>query len=220
MERRGGPRHRLCYWSARLVPDLFVLAADKDIEQTVVGLLTRHQSLQMREIEAEIRSFPGRDPGVFHHGPEFVAQLSNEFDHALLLLDCAWEGAPTPDPTALAGDIEGRLANHWDDRAAAIAIDPEIEVWVWSDSPHVAKSIDWPGNTAQLRQWLEEQGLWQPGDAKPPDPKEAFEQACRAVQLPASASVFNDLAMSVGLAKCTDPQFDRLRMILGSWFPA
>jgi hypothetical protein len=30
---------------------------------------------------------------------------------------------------------------HWEDRAAAIVIDPELENWFWADSPHIADPI-------------------------------------------------------------------------------
>lgn len=61
--------------------------------------------------------------------------------------------------------------------------------------------------------------MW-PSDAeKPPDPKAAFEAATRHKQIVPSSSIFKKLAEKVGLQRCHDAAFLRLREILREWFP-
>lgn len=72
----------------------------------------------------------------------------------------------------------------------------------------------------RLGGWLRTTGLWQANLAKPPDPKAAFGAALREVHRRAVAPVFGALAAVVGLDRCKDPSFARLRGHLRSWFPA
>ena len=105
------------------------------------------------------------------------------------------------------------------DWAEVLVIDPELEVWVWSDSPHVASSLGWTERSGDLRAWLTEQGLWPTNEAKPPDPKAAVEAVVWHVQTPRSSSIYRKLATNVSLHRCTDASFNRLLGILRTWFP-
>ena len=115
--------------------------------------------------------------------------------------------------------IESQLSNHWGDRAAAIVIDPELENWVWTDSPHVAQAIGWRGDIAALRTWLQNQGLLEESRAKPTDPKAALETALARMRKPKSSSLFAEIASKVSLRACTDPAFQKLKTTLQHWFP-
>ncbi len=77
----------------------------------------------------------------------------------------------------------------WSDRGAVVVLDPELEVWVWSDSPHVDRALGWHGRTPPLRDWLSERGLWDAGAPKPGDPKRAVEEALRHVLIPRSSAI-------------------------------
>jgi hypothetical protein len=115
--------------------------------------------------------------------------------------------------------VEGQLmVNGWNDRAAVVVLDPELEVWVWTDSPRVDEALGWQRKDPALRQWLRERGELQPDQQKPPRPKEAVEIALRQARLPRSSSIYFQLAMSLPFGRCTDPAFLRLRDLLRRWF--
>jgi hypothetical protein len=197
--------------------DLVILAADKDIEYALRGLCTRHQSLGIRPLQGlQLLTHPQHDPGVFKTGPEVIRSYAPTCGHALLVLDWAWEGAPSK--ASIEQDIDTRLRPVWGSRARTICIDPEVEVWVWSDSPHVATELGW-GNLQSLRAYLEAEGLWKAPAQKPSDPKAAFRAALHEKRRPPSASIFQNLGQRVGLARCHDPAFGQLRAHLQSWFP-
>ena len=120
----------------------------------------------------------------------------------------------------LEAEVEARLAAAgWDDRARAVALQPEVEIWVWSDSPEVDRILGWQDHTPALRPWLQQRQFLPAGAAKPPRPKEALAAALREVRQVPSANLFRQLGASVGLTRCTDPAFAKLRATLQAWFP-
>jgi hypothetical protein len=198
--------------------DLIVVVPDKDTEQVLTGLLKRPESIGVRPIDFVVRVHPQKDPGCFHTGHELAATSRGEATHALVVFDLAWEGAPSADAADLQRDVEGRLRMAWGDHCACIVIDPELEIWVWSDSPHVAEALGWQGREPPLRDWLEAQGLWPRDQLKPPDPEVAFRSAVRRTGLPPSAAVFRQLADKVGVHRCTDSSLLSLLSVLRRWF--
>lgn len=198
--------------------DLIVLAADKDTEQALAALLRRTQALGIRDVRHRLIVHPQKDPGCYHSGEALLRPFLGEAEHALVILDLAWEGAPSADATALEAAIVERLRPSWGDRGACVVIDPEVEAWVWSDSPHVDEVLGWRERTPSLRRWLEQEGLWAEGRAKPTDPKTAFRRALRPVKIPPSAALFGKLAERVSVRRCEDPAFARLLARLRAWF--
>jgi hypothetical protein len=199
--------------------DLVVLVADKDIEQSVLGLLGRHQAVGMRQISYDVITHPGRDPGCFAYGHSMLSLYRDAADHALMLFDAAWEGRPSADPVELEDEVHSRLHEQWGSAARCVVIDPEIEQWVWSASSNVARVLGWQSRDPALRTWLRLKNLWPEGAAKPPDPKAAFESCLREVRVPPSAAIFRQLASQVGIGRCSDPSFLRLLAVLREWFP-
>lgn len=197
--------------------DLVVLVADRDIEFALVGILSRPEALGIRSLRGiELVPHPQHDPGVFKNGPELLRPYAREFERALVVLDKAWAGAP-----ARISEVEDQLAQRlrpvWDDRAEVVCIDPEIEVWVWSDSPHVARELGW-ASMQELRGWLRTRELWTEDRHKPAEPKEAFLRAIHERAIPKSPALFRNLASSVGFGRCSDLAFARLLSILRAWF--
>jgi hypothetical protein len=118
-------------------------------------------------------------------------------------------------------DLEtGLSASGWENRAAAIVLDPELEVWIWTDSPHVDHELGWSGQKKRLRSWLRVRSLWRQDALKPDRPKEAMEATLKHVRKPRSSAIYQSLAEKVGLTKCVDPAFLKLRSVLLEWFPA
>jgi len=201
--------------------DLVVLVPDKNIEYAVRGLLERPESLGIRDIAFTVHIHVERDPGCLLRGHDFLAPFAQGFEHGLVLFDhegCGRDDDPAED---LEAEIVSRLsAAGWNGRARAIVIDPELENWVWSDSPHVAECLGWHSDRGDLREWLAGQGLWTPDASKPERPKESMEHVLRTVRRPRSSSVYRSLAEQVSFARCTDSAFARLRAVLKEWFPA
>ena len=108
-------------------------------------------------------------------------------------------------------DLENRLwQSGWtgtegQSRAAAIVLDPELEVWVWSRSPHVAQVLGL--SQVELQQILE--GFPATSEGKPRRPKEALLAALRRSGRPQSARIFQELAERVSLW-AHERAFDRL----------
>lgn len=202
--------------------DLIVLVADADIEWTIRTLLEkRTDSLGIRSLRFEVDRHHGRDPGVFKDAHSFLRLYLRRARRALVLLDREGSGQEHRFTVQeIEADLERRLRqNGWTDvegqpRATAIAMDPELEVWVWSHSPHVPEVL---GLTQEeLQQILENMPTTPEG--KPQYPKETLLAALRRSGRPRSARIFQELAERVSLL-AHERAFDRLCSTLQTWFP-
>lgn len=200
--------------------DLVLLVADKNIEASLRGLLSRSHALRIRQVTFDLFVHPDRDPGCLRRSHDFLRPFANLYEYALVLLDQKGCGRGDVERSVLESDIESRLnAAGWEDRAAAVVIAPELENWVWSDSPHVDRALGWEGRTVPLRSWLQDEDLLQAGSTKPSEPKRAVELVLRTVRTPRSSAIYFALAQSVSTERCTDPAFFKLRRCLREWFP-
>ena len=189
--------------------------------ETVKGLLSRPEALNIREVSFEVIPHAEHDPGCFLHAPDFLRSYRGRYRHAIVLLDREGSGRETESREQLERHLEKRLAAAgWENRAAAVVLDPELEVWIWSDSPHVDEVLGWKNRSPSLRSWLGEAGfLADETDLKPNRPKEAVEQALRLARLPKSAARYRQLAQRVSFQRCTDPAFAKFRKALQGGFP-
>ncbi len=199
--------------------DLIVLVADKNMRFALEGLLGRHESLGIRPIVTQILIHPRRDSGTLCESHDFLRPWLRQAPYALVMLDR--EGCGSNEPRhALEVEVEASLAkNGWADRSAAVVIDPELDVWVWNDSPHVATALQWSGGQASLRDWLIEKRYLEEGQPKPQHPKEAMEEVLKLSRTPRSSSIYREIADRVSFQRCTDPAFMKLRSVLAGWFP-
>jgi hypothetical protein len=200
--------------------DLVLLVADKDTEMSLRGILARREALGIRTVRYSIYVHPEHDPGCRLRAHHFLRHFANGYDHALVVFDREGSGQDTATRDELDSDLEKRLnKSGWGHRAAVVVTDPELEAWVWSDSPHVDQVLGWAGRKPPLRQWLQERGFLQPGQVKPPRPKEAMLAALCDVRKPPSSSLFERLAQTVSFDRCTDDAFAKLSRTLKGWFP-
>ena len=201
--------------------DLVILAADKDLEHTLKGLLARPEALGIRRVEADVFVEPEHDPACALRGVDFLANLSGQYGHGLLIFDHKGSGKEATTPKDLQTSLNQALGNSgWGERARAVVLSPELETWIWSDSPHVDVVMGWRNRDPRLRRWLIEQNYLREGEAKPGRPKEAFEAALREARKPRSASLYQQIAEKVSLRRCTDAAFLELKSILSNWFPS
>jgi hypothetical protein len=203
---------------SRWESDMVVLVSDKNLEAAIAGLLSRPQALDIRQMKFKIHVHPWRDSGCLLDSHNFLRPLTDLYAHALVLFDrfgCGQEGQSRE---SLERMVERQLSDTgWNDRAAVIVLDPELEIWVWSSSPHVDRCLGWEGKQPKLRPWLCSQGLWPENTLKPSDPKKAIEQALRKVQKPRSSSLYEQLAKAVSLQGCTDQAFAKFKQVLQRW---
>lgn len=200
--------------------DLVLLVADRHQEAVVKALLKRPHSLGMRSVTYDLHVHPRRDPGCFHEAHTFLRTFRGDYKHGLVLFDASWAGAPSQNSRMLEDAVRQRFAQaHMSDWADVVVIAPELEVWVWSDSPHVDEVLGWSGGRPTLREWLLQMGLWPEGMVKPPNPKEAVERALFEARVARESRVYARLAEKVSIDRCTDASFQRFRRRLASWFP-
>jgi hypothetical protein len=132
-----------------------------------------------------------------------------------------FEGCGVESKTAqeIENEMEEALGNHWGERGSVVVIEPELDIWVWSDSPHVDRVLGWADRTPNLRNWIVSQGYMLPDQEKPIRPKEALEKALYVAKKPRSSAIYQSLAERVSLARCSDRAFKKLRETLRRWFP-
>lgn len=202
--------------------DLVVLAPGKDERETFDALLSsRWKSLGIRQIRYQILVHPRRDSGCLREAPEVLEPFVARANRALVVFDHEGSGREADPPDQVADSLRARLARAgWGERAEVLVLQPELENWVWSDSPHLDQVAGWSGRNPPLRQWLRNQRLGPVGHPKPPRPKECFEQALRHVGMPRSSALYRRLAEQVSLERCADPAFSRFRELMRGWFPA
>ena len=199
--------------------DLFILAADLELANAVDGLLSRAQDLGISEIESDIERHVNRDSGCRSDAVEYLRPYLGKYRYVMVIFDHHGCGSTLP-RAHIQRDLEQRLArNGWGTRASVIVIEPELELWVWSDSPAVPQVLGWGGRYRELRRSLAIEGLWPSSDAKPTRPKKAMLEALRRGRVQRSARMFSELAKAVDFDRCQDPAFNEFKNTLRRWFP-
>ena len=198
--------------------DLVVLVADASMKAATEGLLSRPLDLGVSPFSYQVIVHPNRDPGCRLQGHELLRTMQRTFRFALLMFDLDGSGVFGPNRTEVEAEVEAKLlVSGWKDRSAAIVIAPELEIWVWADSPLVDRVLGWQGRSPALRPWLASEGMAFNEIGKPADPKAAMERALRVARKPRSSSLYLELAEKVNLEHCVDPAFLKLRTCLRAW---
>jgi hypothetical protein len=196
--------------------DLVLLVPDKNTEHAVRGALSRPDALGIRSIDFDVLVDQGRDGGVRRRGAQVLGVQRLRFAHALLLLDYEGSGSSVS-PAALEIQLDQALSDLWGDRAKAIVIDPEVDVWMWGAETHLRSTMDWHFPEG-IRAWLASQSFAFTAEGKPLRPKEALEAAFRRAQVPRSSARYEQVTRSISLARCKDDAFLRLRSAVVGWF--
>jgi hypothetical protein len=200
--------------------DLIVLTADKNMQIAVESLLKRPKALGIRPISAMVFPHPNHDPGCFHRSETFLNSFIYQYAHAMVMFDREGCGKEEKTREELENIVTLRLSQSgWEGRASTIVIDPELENWVFSDSPRVQEAMGWKVEHPSLLSWLEGKKYLAEGQIKPSHPKDAMEAALRHMRTPRSSSIYARLAERVSFARCNDPAFLKLKKLLQTWFP-
>ena len=206
--------------------DCLFLVADKNMEGMLKGFFSRevfHRAMGCGHFDFDLRqdllvAHGQNDPGLYTRANEFLQPYASTHRHAIVIVDAEWSGSPGRD--AILQRLNQHLLNAgWlNDSGCAVVIDPELESWVWQDSLHVCSALGFDGTFDALRTTLENQGFWQPNEAKPDRPKEAVEWTLRQSKKGRSSAIYQQLATRVTARGCIDPAFSTLRDALFRWF--
>jgi len=200
--------------------DLVVLTADKDAHLGISALLKRQGDLGIRPIAFECVAHPKHDSGVLISAHHFRRPFQRYFEYALAVFDLEGCGQERLGREGVELRVHENLTvNGWEGRCAVVAIEPELESWIWEDSLRVASVLRW--ERQRLKDWLLQRQFLASVDAvKPARPKEAFREAMRTARQQMSSSVFQDLAKSANITGCIDNAFLKFLGTLQAWFPA
>ena len=200
--------------------DLVILVSDKNMESVVKGVLGRAGELGIRPITYDLFVHPRRDPGCLNEAHDFLRPFHRDHSFALVMFDhegCGRDQDPVAD---VAASVKANLnRNGWPDRAEAVVLSPELEVWVWVQSPEVDACLGWAGREPPLRTWLAANSHWPHYSQKPPRPKEALEASLREIRRPRSSAIYLELAQRVDLRGHDEPAYLRFTQTLQNWFP-
>ena len=196
-----------------IIKDLIVLVADISQEKTISTLLERRCRLSAISLPSfDIYRHAENDPGVYNKAGVFLSIFADLYRYSLVIVDAAWDGCPSS-AEEIATHIQAGLDyNGWLNRSAVVVINPELEIWVWSSSPHVPKILgtDW----ATVRRIGESRNYWGTGELKPHSPKELYLDILRISKKRQSSAIFAELAQKVGIQRCHDESFTQLCQVL------
>jgi len=200
--------------------DLIVIVADSEMEFAIRTVLGRHKALGIRQITFDIKRHVQRDAGCLTDCHNYLREDIRNYQYSMVLFDREGCGRELHSSLVIEKEVEERLTiNGWKDRCAVIVIDPELEAWVWSDSPVVDEVFGWKDRNPHLREWIKAKTpFWSPEKIKPERPKEALQSAMKEVRQPFSSFLFADLAQSVSLERCVDSSFQKFKAVLKKWF--
>jgi hypothetical protein len=200
--------------------DLIILVADNDIKNLLEGFLPRLEYVcHTRPFTFDILRHINRDPGCLNESADFLRPFATQYHYALVIFDKEGCGKESRGREAIESSVEAALsANGWAaENIAVIVTDPEIENWVWVNSPSMSKELDWK-ETKALYAWLQENGWRDEQASKPTRPKEALGAVLTKTKKPISASIYKNIAEKVTFTKCGDPAFLKLIEKMKSWF--
>ena len=206
--------------------DCVFFVADKSMSETFAGFFSRPDRCQQLNCgpfefvrsEDLFVAAGQNDPGLYTRADELLRPFQNSHRRAVVALDCDWDGSPGQ-AAILDAIARQMMESGWDgERFVVIAIEPELEQWIWQDSTVLETALRHQGPPS-LRSVLAQRDLWPAGLAKPPQPKEAFIQVQHENGVKKSSAIFGRIAKEVQIAGCTDAEFLKLAQTLRAWFP-
>lgn len=210
--------------------DVVFYVADQAMRAMIGAFLGRkdiHHSLGCGpfafDSRRDIKVSDNKDSELPVRAGKLLQPYRSEYRRAIVVMDHAYKGAPPVDE--IRKRIGEQLVDVWP-QFAVVVIESELENWFWSDHTEVIKkALLWrprKGDDRTPRQVLEDAGLWDPGKAKPDDPKGAVEYLHKIKYTgPKNPGFYARFAEQVpSVRRCTDASFQHLMGTLADWFPA
>ena len=208
---------------------LLFLVADKNMEFALRGFFERdgwyHRVGCARfdfEAKSDIVVASGQnDPGIYSAGDVLLRPFAKKYAHVVVMVDEQWEGSPGAQAIRERVDQHIKEAGWPQDAGLSLVLVPEVDVWLWSDSPHTPMALGWSSWQA-LRSALRTSGWLTADEAKPSRPKQAAEWALKNAPKPRprSSKLYARVTSSVSVARCKDNAVETLLQKLRTWFPA
>lgn len=206
--------------------DCMFFVADLNMAETFKGFLGRsqfHQSLGCAPFSfdptLDIRHASGVADSLHTQAGFLLRGYQTTHKKIVVAQDCAFDGSPGQAVIQANLGKQMRSGGWADDDFIALAIDPELEQWIWQDSVHIEAALK-HRTPPSLRQALLEQGQWPADSPKPNDPKEVLEDLARRNGVRRSGAIYGEIASKVSVKTCADPEFQRLIAQIQTWFPA
>lgn len=216
--------------------ELIAIVADLDAENAIQALLARDRAIGIRPIRNPRvqRSIGAHDAGCYKAAHHLARQFADRAEYLIVLFDRHGSGAKDKSASDIEQEVQERLDTAgWRDRSAVVVFDPELEAWLWTGSPHTARTLGWP-SLDELHHWLHDplrvarnshivpagSPVWPPEQKKPADPKEAYLLSLKRMRLSRSAVHFEEIANKASFKGCRDEAFGRFLEILRCWFSA
>ena len=206
-------------------PVLFLLA-DNDLQEACIGCFVERKDWASSfgcmpiTIERSDLIVPAgeKDPGLFARAPDLARPYLRTHEHLLVVLDAAWAGSPGAQ--RIEEQLGEKLArNGWsNERAAVVVIEPELEVWAWSDRRALARALYVELPTPARPRVPDILAEWGRDAAR--GPKERLEALREKLAIPTSSAQFRRFAAAARIEPCEDRGFARLRDLFRRWFPA
>jgi hypothetical protein len=207
--------------------DCMFYVADLNMAEAFKGFLQRDKfQLSLRcgafEFDAlqDLARAKGKtDGGLWRHAGSLLKGYLQTHRRLVVCLDCDFGGSPGQ--AQIKADITRQLlAVGWQQQNfLVLAIDPELEQWIWQDSIHIEHTLKHQ-SPPKLRDALAASKHWPVGQNKPTNPKEVLEMLVdQNLQGDRSSSLYAKITSKVSPTRCTDPEFQALRKQLQVWFP-
>jgi hypothetical protein len=201
--------------------DLVILVADKNTQFTIEGLLTRSRAFHIRPLSRDnydIYVHPLHDPGIYKDAVDFLRPYQHHYRFSLVLFDREGSGQEQRTANQISQELKEALERSgWRERVEVIVFDPELEIWGWGSSPHIATHTGWE-NLPALLEFVRNTEYWRDASPKPQRPKEALEEALKARRIQRSSAIYKKIAMDASFKDCVDPSFEKLQRTLKNWF--
>ena len=210
--------------------DLVVLVPDGAIHIVVTTLLQeRRSSLRLPQLAFDVVRDALHDSSPESQAVELLRGYFRSHERALVLRDLAGSGWQAHGAGALEQELTNALsANGWSrERVGAIVIDPELEIWLRLDSPHLRalveerarRNVNLTGHLFAQHVQAAVQKCGGRSRGKPRRPKESFESILERFGIPRSNALYRELARKESLEGCAVPSFNRFVDTLRKWFP-
>jgi hypothetical protein len=157
------------------------------------------------------------DSAVYLKAHEFLKPYQRTHRHAVVAFD-KWYGTGRTAEESRKHVVTQMRASGWKEgEFEVVVIDPFLEAWLWTGTPHVKNAFRCD---VEPRAWLQQQGLWPADKAKPTNPKAAAKALCaQGTRRAFDKTLHREIISKSSVAACEDPAFALLRDALQRWFP-